>query len=292
MNPVFEAWREQIEAHERDTQALRGDGHGHGHGHGQGQGQGHGHGHGQRGGFGYANRPLDPYRTDDAALNALFAALGSGTEVLDVGGGAGRYALPLATRAGRVTVVEQSEDSLELLNSRAEEAGITNIAAINEPWEEAQASMADVVLCSLVLHHVPDVVPFVSKLQDHATDRVVIVEMVETPGAVDRPFFERVYGSSPSPLPGLAKVMEVLWAMDIYPDLRMIAPELVIVAPDREAALEHMQRRLGVEEGTAEDDRLRAAADELLEETPEGITVRGVAPRRQAIITWRPDRQG
>ena len=283
MQSVFEAWREQIEAHERDMQALRGEGHEHGHG--------HGHGHGRPGQFGYANRPLDPYRTDDAALNALFAALGSGTEVLDVGGGAGRYALPLATRAKRVTVVDQSEDSLELLNTRAEEAGITNITVINEPWEDVQAQQADMVLCSLVLHHVSEVVPFVSKLQDHANDRVVMLEMVETPGAVDRPFFERVYGSTPSNLPGLAKVMEVLWTMDIYPDLEMIAPEPVILAPDRDAALEHMQRRLGVEEGSPEDERLRAAADELLEETPDGITVRGVAPRRQAVITWRPDRQ-
>ena len=279
MHSVFEAWREQILAHERDMQALRGDGHE------------HGHGQGRPGGFGYANRPLDPYRTDDAALNGLFAALGSGTEVLDVGGGAGRFALPLATRAKRVTVVERSEDSLELLKCRAAEAGITNISVINESWEDAQAPMADMVLCSLVIHHVPEVVPFVSKLQDHATDQVVLVEMTETPGAVDRPFYERVYGSSPSPLPGLARVMEVLWAMDIYPDVKMLSPEPVVVATDRDAALQHMRHRLGVEEHSSEDERLRAAADELLEETPDGITVRGVAPRRQAIITWQPIRE-
>ena len=279
MHSVFEAWRDQILAHERDMQALRGDG------------QEHGHGQGRPGSFGYANRPLDPYRNDDTALNGLFAALGSGTDVLDVGGGAGRFALPLATRAKRVTVVESSEDSLELLSCRAAEAGITNISVINESWEDAQAPRADMVLCSLVLHHVPEVVPFVSKLRDHATDQVVLVEMTETPGAVDRPFYERVYGSSPSPLPGLARVMEVLWAMDIYPDLEMIKSEPVVVAPERDEALEHMRHRLGVEEGTAEDERLLAAADELLEETPDGITVRGVAPRRQAIITWKSTHQ-
>ena len=206
-------------------------------------------------------------------------------------GGAGRFALPLATRAKRVTVVESSEDSLEILSCRAEEAGITNITVINESWEDAQAPRADMVLCSLVLHHVPEVVPFVSKLQDHAIDRVVLLEMTETPGAIDRPFYERVYGSSPSPLPGLARVMEVLWAMDIYPDLKMLRPEPVVVAPDREAALEHMRHRLGIEEATAEDERLLAAADELLEETPDGITVRGVSPHRQAIVTWKSTRQ-
>ena len=256
MHSVFNAWREQIRAHERDMQALRGNG----------------HGQGRPGGFGYANRPLDPYRTDDAALDGLFAALDSDTEVLDVGGGAGRFALPLATRAKRVTVVERSEDSLELLKCRAAEADITNISIINESWEDAQAPMADMVLCSLVLHHVPEVVPFVSKLQDHTTDQVVLVEMTETPGAVDRPFYERVYGSSPSPLPGLARVMEVLWAMDIYPDVKMLSPEPVVMATDRDEALDHMRRRMGIEEATAEDERLRAAADELLEETRRPAT--------------------
>ena len=114
---------------------------------------------------------MDPHRTDDPALNSLFAALGSGREVLDVGGGAGRFALPLATRAGRVTVVDPSADSVDLLKARAAEAGITNVTAINEPWEDAKAPAADMVLCSLVLHHVAEPAPFVAKLQKHARDR-------------------------------------------------------------------------------------------------------------------------
>ena len=276
MDSVIEAWREQMLAHDREMAALRG-----------GEYE-HGQGQGRTGGFGYANRPLDPYRTDDATLNRLFAALGSGTEVLDVGGGAGRFALPLATRAKRVTVVERSADSVELLEPRAAEAGITNITVVNEPWEDADVPAADMVLCSLVLHHILEAAPFVAKLQKHARDRVVVVEMGETPGAMDRPFYERVYGSAPTPLPGLAKVMGLLWAMSIYPDLEMIRPEPVIVDTDRNAALEQLRRRLAVLEGTAEDKRLCIAADELLEETPNGVTVRGVAPRRQAIITWRP----
>ena len=276
MDSVIQAWRDQMLAHDREMAALRG-----------GEYE-HGQGQGRAGGFSFANRPMDPFRKDDAVLNRLFAALGSGTEVLDVGGGAGRYALPLATRANRVTVVERSADSVELLESRAAEAGITNITVINEPWEDTNAPVADMVLCSLVLHHVLEAFPFVAKLQKYARDRVVVVEMGETPGAMDRPFYERVYGSAPTPLPGLDKVMGLLWAMDIYPDVEMINPEPIIVDTDRDAALEQLRRRLAVQEGTVEDERLRAAADEWLEETPNGITVRGVAPRRQAIITWRP----
>ncbi len=281
MDSVIDAWREQVLAHERDAMALGGGGHGHGHG----GGRGHGHGHRS---FGYANRPRDPYRTDDPVLNALYAALGPDADVLDVGGGAGRYALPLATRAGNVTVVEPSADSVEMLKARAGEAGLTNITVINEPWEEAEAPSADMVLCSLVLHHVADAAPFVAKMQAHARDRVVLVEMMETPGALEVPFFERVHGSAPTPLPGLPNVLDLLWALDIFPDVAMVSVEAAVLDSDRRAALEQLRRRLGVSEGTEEDGRLRAAADELLEETPEGWIVRGVAPRRHAIVTWKP----
>lgn len=279
MNSVIDSWREQVLTFDRDMATLR-----------EKRDQ-DGHGQSRPSGFGYANRPMDPHRTDDAALNSLFAVLGSGKDVLDVGGGAGRFALPLATRAERVTVVDPSADSVDLLKERAADAGITNVTPINEPWEDANAPAADMVLCSLVLHHVAEVGPFVTKLHAHAKDRVAVLEMVETPGVVNSPFFERVYGKALPSLPGLARVLELLWSMDIYPDVEMIAPEPAVVGPDLDTALEQLRHRLSVREGTDEDDRLRAAADELLEETPDGITVQGVAPLRQAIITWSPTRQ-
>ncbi len=284
MDSVINAWREKLLAHERESSALRG---GEGHGHGD-----HAHVPGGHGGFTYSNRPQDPYRTDDPVLNALYAALPPDATVLDVGGGAGRYALPLATRARHVTVVEPSEDSVQQLQTRAAEAGLSNITVINEAWEEAEAPTADMVLCSLVLHHVADAVPFVTRMQQHAAGSVVVVEMMETPGAIEIPFYERVHGSAPTPLPGLPDVLNLLWAMDIYPDVSMLGSETAVLDTDRHDAMEQLRRRLGVEEGSAADDRLRAAADELLQETPEGYTVKGVRPRRTAIVTWRPSSNG
>ena len=286
MNAVIDAWREQMEAYDRYMAALRGNGDGNGHGHS------HGHGHGSSGAqrMSFINKPLDPHRTDDPVVNALVSILGTDAEVLDVGGGSGRLALPLATRAKHVTVVEPSEDSVELLNTRAAEAGITNITVISEPWEDVSEPMADIVLCSLVLHHVMDAADFVRKLQKHARDRVAIVEMFETPGAVERPFYKRVHGSAPTPLPGLPKVLELLWALDIFPDVGMVSPEAAVLDTDREGVLEHLRSRLNVEEGTDADERLLAAADELLEDIPEGLTVRGAAPRRSAIVSWSPAR--
>ena len=271
MDSAIEAWREQILKHDREMEARRGGGHGHGHGRPV-----------------YASKPQDPYRTDDPVVNRLFEFVGEDTEVLDVGGGAGRLALPLATRSRHVTVVDPSEESVDLLKTRMAEAGLTNITVINQGWEDADVPPADMALCSLVLHHQLEAESFVTKMQEHTRDRVVILEMMQTPGSVDRPFQERVYGAALTPLPGLPKLLDLLWAMEIFPDVCMFSPVTPVLDTDRGSVLEHMRRRLSVEEGTEADERLRAAMEELLEEIPEGITVRGVPPHRQAMVTWQP----
>ena len=271
MNSAIEAWREQVLAFDRDMAAIRGEG--------QERGR-------KRPVF--ASGPLDPYRTDDPALNGLHEIVGKDAEVLDVGGGAGRFALPLATRAKGVTVIDASAESLDLLRSRATEFGITNVTAVHERWEDAEVPTADVALCSWVLHHVQEPVPFVRKMEERVRNRVIILEMVETPGSLAVPFYERVHGMSFTPLPGVPKLLNLLWEMEIFPDVTMLSPEIPVLEADRDSALEKLRGMLAVEEGSEADERLRAAAGELLEETSEGMTVRGVNMWRQAIITWRP----
>ena len=275
MNSAIEAWREQVLAFDRDMAAIRGEGQEHGH---------------RRPVF--ASGPLDPYRTDDPALNGLHEIVGKDAEVLDVGGGAGRFALPLATRAKHVTVIDASAESLDLLRSRATEFGITNVTAVHERWEDAEVPTADVALCSWVLHHVQEAAPFVRKLEERVRNRVIILEMVETPGSLAVPFYERVHGMSFTPLPGAPKLVNLLWAMEIFPDVTMLSPEIPVLDADRDSALEKLRGMLAVEEGSEADERLRAAADELLEETSKGMTVSGVKMWRQAIITWRPMQSG
>ena len=80
--------------------------------------------------------------------------------------------------------------------------------------------------------------------------------------------------------------------MDIFPDVKMISPEIPVLDKDRDSSLEKLRRMLAVEEGAEADRRLLAAADELLEESGKGLTVRGVNLWRQAIISWSPTHDG
>ena len=290
---AIDAWRERIIAHDREAATIR-SGHGPGHDHAHDDlsehDEGHGHEHhvhGGHGGFSYTNRPRDIHRTDDAAVNALFDLIDSDTTVLDVGGGAGRFALPLATRAKHVTVVEPSEEAVSMLRERAAEADLSNITVISERWEDADVEATDLVLCSLVLHHVPEGAAFITKMQENASSRVAILEMMEAPSALEVPFYERVYGAVPTAMPGVPELLQLLWAMDIHPDVTMLPPETPAMGRDRDEITSQLRRRFDVEENTPADSRLLAALDELLEETPNGYTVSGIAPRRAAIITWQ-----
>lgn len=77
-------------------------------------------------------------------------------DVLDVGGGTGGFAVPLAQAGHRVTVVDASPDALAALNRRAAEAGVAErITAIQGDADKltdvAGPGSADLVLCHSVL---------------------------------------------------------------------------------------------------------------------------------------------
>ncbi len=84
-------------------------------------------------------------------------------DVLDLGGGTGGLAVPLAALGHRVTVVDPSPDALAALARRAEEAG-RGRAARSRPRLQGDADVScrsvpsslDLVLCHGVLEHVDD----------------------------------------------------------------------------------------------------------------------------------------
>jgi SAM-dependent methyltransferase len=105
-----------------------------------------------------------------AALDPLVRA-GTPLRVLDVGGGSGMFAVPLAQLGHDVTVVDPSADALATLRRRAETAGVGDRvhgiqgdgdllhevlpAAIDEPGTDRAAGF-DLALCHSVLEVVDD----------------------------------------------------------------------------------------------------------------------------------------
>src|SRR6185369_18023869 len=76
----------------------------------------------------------DPDRTGDPVLEALRAHARPGDTWLDIGAGAGRYALPLARIARRVIALDPSRSMLDGLREGMREHAIDNIEVVEGRW--------------------------------------------------------------------------------------------------------------------------------------------------------------
>jgi SAM-dependent methyltransferase len=81
--------------------------------------------------------------------------------VLDVGGGTGGFAVPLAEAGHQVTVVDASPDALAALTRRAHEAGVADLVRAVQGDGDALVELipggsADLILCHAVLEVVDD----------------------------------------------------------------------------------------------------------------------------------------
>jgi S-adenosylmethionine-dependent methyltransferase len=80
-------------------------------------------------------------------------------DVVDVGGGTGHFAVPLAVLGHRVTVVDPNPDALATLERRAAESGVRVRALQGDAaglQDAVGAEAADLVLCHSVLEYVED----------------------------------------------------------------------------------------------------------------------------------------
>ena len=96
----------------------------------------------------------------DAALIALIGGSAS-PQVVDVGGGSGTRAVPLAIHRCSVTVIDSSVDALAILHRRAQDAGVADLvtgiqADADQLSTVVPTGAADLVLCHHLLEEVDD----------------------------------------------------------------------------------------------------------------------------------------
>ncbi len=109
---------------------------------------------------GEVNAHVRMVRDDQAGFQAAASLIGLGPDstLIDVGAGAGGFAVYAAARCRHVIAVDVSEAMLCIARERARSAGLTNISFVHAgflTYEHAR-SPVDAVVSHVALHHLPD----------------------------------------------------------------------------------------------------------------------------------------
>src|SRR5215831_9754653 len=209
----------------------------------------------------------DRERDDDARVLAVLLELVSrdGT-VVDVGAGAGRFAIPIAREVARVIAVEPSDAMRAALQSDAQRAGVSNLEIVPSRWEETNGVSGDLVIASHVVYPMLDIEPFIRGLDAAALRWAAVLVFERTPLSWLSGFWPRVHGEKRLPAPHLPQVVDVVTELGYGPPL----VDLVDVEPFElgppDVAREKLRRRLYVAPDSQSDQRLTEAMRELLDE--------------------------
>lgn len=238
----------------------------------------------------------DPTRTDDLVLRALLDFVRPGETWLDVGAGAGRFALPigraLGPSGGAVVALDASPSMLAALREIAAEHAIRNVRTIEARWPPddpgiAPPASADVVLIAHVGYDVASIGPFLDALEAAARRCCVAVLMERVPASAVDPFWPLVHAEARVALPALADVVELVRARGHEVGLTRIREAARRF--DSRASLEGFARRqLWIDPAGAKEERFQAALDALAIEEPDGWAIAGRRPNDIGVVTWRP----
>lgn len=238
----------------------------------------------------------DPTRTDDPVLDALLRLVRSGETWLDVGAGAGRFALPIARAldrsGGSVVALDASPSMLEGLREIAEDYAIENVRTVEARWPPTDQRgldefEADVALIAHVGYDIEAIGSFVAGLEAAAARLCVAVLMERVPAAAANPFWPPVHGEERAPLPALPDVLELLDARGRRPSVERISIEPRRF--DSRAALEgFVRRQLWVDPAGPKERRFQAALDELAVGGGSGWAIKGRGPEPVGVVTWSP----
>ncbi len=222
----------------------------------------------------------------DALLQMLAPEIQTTDSVLDVGAGAGRYTLPVSGMAGRVTALEPSAGMRESLAQTLQDRRITNVTVLDGAWQDTHVEPHDIVLCAHVVYFVPDIQPFIEKLDAAAKRACYIYVRADEAGVRFYPLWEQLFGGPYPSEPGFADLYPLLLSLGIRPNVRIVGGEGGPSYTSIDDAIEQAKPNLGIPtDDHQHDERMRAYFTQHLVPRGERFTLPGL-PQQSAIASW------
>lgn len=233
----------------------------------------------------------DPQRTDDPSLERLREIARPGETWLDIGAGAGRYALPLALVVREVIAVDPSDGMLAALAELMAEHGIGNIRAVSDRWPPTSGSPAEGLQAAVALiahlgYDIEAIGPFVGAMEGAATRLCVAVLQERQPSSIADPFWPLIHGEDRVALPALNEFLALLRAGGRTPEAFIEERSPRGFASEDELH-GFVRRQLWLSEGGAKDCQLAT----LLRERAQVRGDRWYLETRSlpvGVVTWDP----
>jgi len=235
---------------------------------------------------------VDPRREGDGVLDVLLAFAEPSDRWLDIGAGAGRFALPLALRVREVIALDPSPSMLAGLREGMARHDIANVIPLEGRWppsdpDAAEASRADVALIAHVGYDIEPIGAFLDAMEAAAGRLCVAVLSERVPSSPAAPFWPPVHGEARIELPALGPFLDVLAG-------RGAEPRVVLVAhtprawSSREALVTWVRHQLFIDAGSERDRIAQACIDAWATETSDGLVLGPSTAVRHGVVSWTP----
>jgi SAM-dependent methyltransferase len=237
----------------------------------------------------------DPARTDDPVLDALRALVVPGERWLDIGAGAGRFALPMARIAAEVVAIDPSTGMLAALAEGQQEHRIANVRRLEGRWPPdadlrlalGPFPVADAALIAHVGYDVETIGPFIDAMESATRRLCVAVLMERQPAAIADPFWPLVHGEPRTGLPALPEFVALLETRGRVPQTSIIDnPGRRFATRDDLVAV--IRRQLWIADGSEKHRRFEAAFDALVEHAKHGFGLVDQPRFPIGMVTWKP----
>ncbi len=206
------------------------------------------------------------------------------SRVLDIGGGPGTLAVPLAKNVAHVTVVEPSEGMMSVLQDNIAEHGIGNISCVQKRWEDIDpgsdlVAPYDVVFASYSLGML-DIKEAIQKMVATSSKYVYLYWFAgETSwDAHYRAVWPQIHGSAYHPGPRCDVLYNVLYQMGIYPHVEVFPLHSVNRFSSLDEAVERLRSNYQITT-ESQDTVLRDYLRKALEEEKGSLVLRGSSIR-------------